>query len=184
MVSAGPSEHPQLSWEIIYTGISSEVLFPGFPLSCNNFFSVCIFIGTHQSVIARGGYSGVLGLLAALFLRFLFGLQSYPNFPFFPYEKFGIAPWFMPSSVGGVVFISVGFFRETLSLGLDLVFCFFLGLMFSPVSQREMNLDWLVSFVFGAWEERGVSCLNSLFGPLGNFFEVFVFLFARTYWFL
>ena len=34
-------------------------------------------------------------------------------------------------SRGGVVFIPVGFFRETLSLGFDLVFCFFLGLMFS-----------------------------------------------------
>merc|ERR1711942_454487 len=65
--------------------VSLEYRFPYFPLSCNSFFSVCIFIGIYQSVIARGGDSGVLGLLAALFLRFLFGLQSYPNFPFFPY---------------------------------------------------------------------------------------------------
>ena len=54
--------------------------------------------------------------------------------------KSGLPPGF--PSVEGVVFIFVGFYRETLFPGLDLVFCFALGLIFPAVSHREMNLDW------------------------------------------
>ena len=90
-VQLGDEQH------MVFFGVSISM----FSFVLQQLISVCIFIGTQQSEIVRGGDSGVLGLLAALFLRFLFGLQSYPNFPFFPYEKFGIAPWFVPSSVGG-----------------------------------------------------------------------------------
>ena len=54
--------------------------------------------------------------------------------------KSGLPPGF--PSVEGVVFIFVGFYREILSPGLDLVFCFFLGLVFPTVFHREMPLDW------------------------------------------
>ena len=131
----------------VQLGDEQHMVFFGLSISMYSFvlqqlISVCIFIGTQQSEIARGGDSGVLGLLAALFLRFLFGLQSCPQFPFFPYGKVGIAPWLIPSSVGGVMFFFDGFYKETLSLGLDLVFYFFLGLILPTVSHREMNLDW------------------------------------------
>ena len=90
----------------------------------------------------------------------------------------------MPSSVGGVVFISVGFFRETLSLGLDLVLCFFLGLMFShgvPKGDEPRLVDLLC-----LWSRGGEGSLlpELSFWSFGKLFEVFVFLFARTYWFL
>ena len=71
--------------------------------------SVCIFIGTQQSEIVRGGDSGVLllGLLAALFLRFLFGASSLPPIPVFSLWESRDCPLVVPSSVGEGSFLSL-----------------------------------------------------------------------------
>ena len=74
--------------------------------------SVCIFIGTQQSEIVRGGDSGVLGLLAALFLRFLFGASSLPPIPVFSLWESRDCPLVVPSSVGEGSFLSLSGYIE------------------------------------------------------------------------
>ena len=129
----GLSELLQFSWEMIYSGFSLEFRFPGFPLSCNNFFSVCMVIGSHQSVIARGGERQQSPRASiSSFLALSLWASSLPHFSFFP-MKIWIGPLVgsLLSRGRGRGFL-IRLVRETLSLGLDLVFCFFLSLIFCP----------------------------------------------------
>ena len=88
---------------MVFFGVSISM----FSFVLQQLISVCIFIGTQQSEIVRGGDSGVLGLLAALFLRFLFGASSLPPIPLFSLWESRDCPLVVPSSVGEGSFLSL-----------------------------------------------------------------------------
>ena len=177
-VQLGDEQH------MVFFGVSISMFFP---LTCNSFFRVCICIGSHQSVIARGGGGRQQGPRASSssFLALSLWDSILPPIPVFSlWESWDCPLVCSLLSRGGVVFISDGFFRETLSLGLDLVFCFFLGLMFShgvPKGDEPRLVDLLCLWSLGG---EGSLLPELSFWSFGKLFEVFVFLFARTYWFL
>ena len=82
---------------------------------------------------------------------------------------------------GGVVVFLIRLVRGTLSLGLDLVFCLFLSLIFTL--GVPLGLDPLWVGLFGLWSlgGEGESPACSLGVDLGGILLKCVFLIARTY---
>ena len=143
-------------------------------------FSVCIFIGTQQSEIARGGeIAGSQGFQQLISCAFSLGFKPVPNSRFFPMGKSGLPPGF--PSVEGVVFIFVGFYRDPLSRVRPSFLLFSRFSLSHCVPQGDVpRLE--ASFVIGAWEVRGVSSLSSLFSPLGNFWKCSFFFLRGLVW--
>ena len=149
-----------------------------FSFDLQQLFRVCICIGSHQSVIARGEGERQQSPRASIssFLALSLWASSLPHFSFFP-MKIWIGPLVGSLLSRGVVVFLIRLVRETLSLGLDLVFCFFLSLIFCP---RCPVRSWTsMSRSLGSLEpgRRGESPACSLFLTLGeSFWSVFFWL--------
>ena len=182
LVSVGLSEHLQFSWEINNTWFSLEYRFPCFPLSCNSSLVFAFSLAPSSQRQSGGEIAGSQGFQQLFSCAFSLGLQACPQFPCFPYGKVGIAPWLFPPQQGrGHFYLCRVLQRDPLSrVRPSFLLCSRFNFSRGVPQGDEPRLE--VSFVIGAWEERGVSCLSSLCGPLGSLWKCWFFFWRRLIW--